>query len=131
MSAQVEIKPGSLLKKLDEVLSPEDLIEAACRLGTIKRQRKVDLPALVRATVLAMSPIPGMQTTIMTNYLSLVPVPMAPSSFYDRFSEPFAALMGELARRALRSVRETAPEDRTYADYGVLFETFSDVRIAD
>ncbi len=120
-----------MLKKLNEVIAPEDVIHAACRLGAIKRQRKVDMEALVQATVTAMTPIPGAETTAFANYISLTGLPLAPSAFYDRFSEPFAALMRELALRALRAVREVSPGDEVFGNYGTLLEHFTDIRITD
>ena len=114
-----------------ELIAPEDIIEAACRLGAIQRQRKVDMPALVQATIAAVLPTPGTQTTAFANYISLTGKRLAPSAFYDRFSDEFAALMREVALRAVKAVREVTPEDHRFADYGVLLETFSDIRVVD
>lgn len=122
---------GQLIKKFNELVSPDDIIEAACKLGAIKRQRKVDMQALVQATVMAMSPTPGAETTAFANYISLTGVPLAPSAFYDRYSEPFAGLMRELALRALRAVRDTSPQDRVLGEYGALLEHFTDIRVTD
>ena len=91
-----------LLEAFRELVGPEEIIEAGCRLGAIQRQRKVDLPALVQATIAAVLPTPGMQTTAFANYLSLTGEPLAPSAFYDRFSLPFAELMREVAQRPSR-----------------------------
>lgn len=114
-----------------ELVGPEELIEAGCRLGAIQRQRKVDLPALVQATIAAVLPLPGMQTTALVNYLSLTGESLAPSAFYDRFTLGFAELMREVAQRAIAGVRQAAPEDRAAMDYGVLLKEFSDVQLAD
>jgi hypothetical protein len=122
---------GELLKKLNEVIAPEDVIDAACQLGAIKRQRKVDMQALVQATVTAMAPIPGAETTAFANYITLTGLSLAHSAFYDRFSEPFAALMRELALRAVRAVRDVSPHDEVFGDYGRLLEHFTDIRITD
>ena len=119
------------IERMGELVSADEIIEAGRRLGAIKRQRKVDLPALVQATVAAMSPIPGAETSAFVNYLSITGVPLVPSSFYDRFSPEFAVLMQELAVRAVRMVREVSPKDRTVKDYGILLETFDDVQAAD
>src|SRR5260370_31365546 len=100
--ANAETRPRTpLLKTLAQLISPADIIEAACRLGAIQRQRKVDLPALVEATITAFAPIPGTQTTAFANYISLTGQQLAPSAFYDRFSQPFSDLMRELAERAI------------------------------
>lgn len=114
-----------------ELISPEDIVEAACRLGAIRRQRKVDLPALVEATIAAILPVDGTQTTAFANYIALTGQQLAPSAFYDRFSDEFADLMLELARRAMRAVREAAPADRRLEDLGVLLSEFSDVQVVD
>lgn len=114
-----------------ELIAPEDIIEAACRLGAIQRQRKVDMPALVQATIAAVLPTPGAQTTAFANYIALTGQQLAPSAFYDRFSDEFAALMREVALRAVKAVRELTPEDHRFTDYGLLLEAFSDVRVVD
>jgi hypothetical protein len=126
-----KVTAEGFIAKLGELVGPEEIIEAGRRLGAIKRQRKVDLPALVQATVAAMSPIPGAETTAFVNYLSITGVPLVPSSFYDRYSGEFAALMRELAARSVQMVREVSPEDRTVNEYGVLLEQFDDVQAAD
>jgi hypothetical protein len=119
------------LRVFRELVAPEDIIEAACRLGAIQRQRKVDMPALVEATIAAVLPIQGAQTTAFANYISLTGQRLAPSAFYDRFSDEFAALMREVAMRAVKAVRELTPDDRRFADFGVLLEEFSDVQVVD
>jgi hypothetical protein len=40
-------------------------------LGVVTRERKIDVPALVEATVLAMSGLPGTQTSAFANYIQL------------------------------------------------------------
>lgn len=128
---KVRVTQQGLIGSMGELIKAEDIIEAGTRLGAIKRQRKVDLPALVEATVAAMSPIPGAETSALVNYLAITGVPLVPSSFYDRFSPEFAALMRELADRAVQMVRRVSPEDRSLQDYGVLLEKFDDVQAAD
>jgi hypothetical protein len=113
------------------LIGPEEIIEAGCRLGAIQRQRKVDLPKLVEATITSMLPIPGAQTSALVTYLSLTGQKLAPSSFYDRFSAPFAELMKEIAKRALVVVREADPGHALVQDIGALLDEFSDVRVAD
>lgn len=128
---KVEVTKDGFIKKLGELVAAEDIIEAGRRLGAIQRQRKVDLPALVQATIAAMSPIPGAETSAFVNYMSITGVPLVPSSFYDRFSSQFAELMSELAARAIQMVREASPDDRCMDDYGVLLKRFEDVQVAD
>jgi len=112
-------------------VGPEEIVEAGCRMGVIQRQRKVDLPSLVEATIASVIPMPGVQTTILVNYLGLVDESLVPSSFYDRFTWPFAELMHSLALRAIEGVREATPEDRRRSDFGVLLKEFSDVQVVD
>jgi hypothetical protein len=118
------------LRAYNEMLSADDIIEAARRLGVIQRQRKTDVPALVEATVTALTPITGMQTTIFANYLSLTGQTIAPSSFYDRFTDEFAVLMKELACRAMKAVRQVEPKDEK-TEFAGLLDHFEDIRIAD
>jgi IS4 transposase len=122
---------SGFLRQYNNLFEPSAIIKAAISLGVIKRQRKIDLPELVRATVLALSPIPGTQTSALTNYSLLTGHLVAHSSFYDRFTLEFASLMKQLADRAIVAVREAAPDDPFLQRYGVLFEQFADVRIAD
>ena len=122
------IEPFAVFRKL---VSPEDIIEAACRLGAMQRQRKVEMPALVEATIAAVLPTQGAQTTAYANYISLTGQRLAPSAFYDRFSDEFAELMREVAMRGVAAVRELAPSDRRFSDFGVLLEQFSDVQVVD
>jgi len=129
-SAATEEAKG-FLEKFRTLVGPEEIIEAGCRLGAIKRQRKVDLPSLVEATILAVLPTPGMQMTAFANYAQLTGAILAPSAFYDRFSLPYAELMRELALRAMEGVREATPEHRRQKDFGVLLKEFSDVQVAD
>jgi IS4 transposase len=124
-------KQKSTMEAFRALVGPEEIIEAGCRLGVIQRQRKVDLPSLVEATILSVLPLPGMQTTVFANYLELTGAALAPSSFYDRFSMPFAELMRELSVRAMKAVHEATPEALRLNDFGVLSKEFSDVQIAD
>lgn len=123
-------QPG-VLDAFRDLVGPEEIIEAASRLGAIKRQRKVDMPALVQATIVSVLPTPGVQTTTLFNYLSLTGVPLAHSAFYDRFTPEFGFLMQELAGRAIEAVRVAAPTGRGLDDLGVLLKEFKDVQLAD
>jgi putative transposase len=125
------VKQQSIIDNFRALVGPDEILEAGCRLGVIQRQRKVDLPSLVEATILAVLPTPGMQMTVFANYGALTGALLAPSAFYDRFSMPYAALMRELALRAIEAVRQATPEDRRRHDFGVLLKEFSDVQIAD
>lgn len=119
------------LSAYSDLFSADDLWAAARKWGAVERARKIDVPALVEATVLAMSGLPGTQTTAFANYLHLTGDGVAPSAFYDRFSEPFAALMGEVSERAIAAVRAVAPEEREAKELATLLEHFRDVQVAD
>lgn len=112
------------------IITPDDILEVGMKLGAIERQRKVDFPALVQATILAFSPQAGTQMTAFQNYLALAGEDIAPSSFYDHFNAGYAKLMRELTGRALRAVRDAVPDGRE-SQFGALLEHFDDVRITD
>jgi hypothetical protein len=78
-----------------------------------------------------MSAQPGTQTTIYANYVQLTGHSLSLSSFYDRFTEPYAELMEQLAHRALQAVRAVAPLDPETEALGRLSALFGDVRVAD
>jgi len=127
-----ETIPTPFLSRFHELFSADEIWEAGRRLGVISRDRKIDLPALVEGTVLALSGLPGAQTSAFANYLQLAGHPLAPSAFYDRFTDPFAALTGELAARAIAAVRAAAPDGSAReADFARLLERFTDVRVTD
>lgn len=129
--AEAVTSTSSFLLKYRSLVGADEILEAGMRLGAIERQRKVDLPKLVEATILSLSPTPGTQMTAFENYLALAGDEIAPSSFYDRFSPGFAALMAEVATRAVKAVRDATPEGSPHSDFGVLFEQFKDVHITD
>jgi hypothetical protein len=119
------------LAKYHDLFDSEDLWAAARKSGAVERQRKVDLPALVEASVLALSGLPGTQTTIFANYLHLGGAKVVPSAFYDRFTHEFAVLMGELANRAVAAVRAVAENDPLGQELAGLLDHFKDVRVVD
>jgi hypothetical protein len=126
-----QLAESSLLDKFRYLIGADEILQVGRRLGVIERQRKVDLVKLVEATVLALSPVPGTQTTAFGHYLQLSGQELAPSSFYDRFTPEFAELMKGIALRAVRAVREMVPEDQNAHAFGVLLEHFDDVRLTD
>jgi hypothetical protein len=75
--------------------------------------------------------VPGAQTTAFLNYLGLSGESLAPSSFYDRFTDQFAELMKDVARRAIGHVRTVDSDGTLGRDLGELLEAFDDVRVAD
>ena len=126
-----ELPTTPFLAKYHALFDEDDLWAAARQAGAVERQRKMDLPALVEASVLALSGQPGTQTTILSHYMSLGGPPVASSSFYDRFTDEFATLMNELAGRAVLAVRAVEDDDAVAAHLGRLLEHFHDVRAVD
>jgi putative transposase len=129
--AEATVQTTAFLARFAELVGPDEIIEAGMRLGALERQRKVDLPKLVQATILALSPVPGTQMTGFQNYIGLTGVEIAPSTFYDRFNLGFAKLMEQVAERALEAVRDTIPRENRESDFGVLLQHFKEVRITD
>lgn len=125
--------PGTcaFMKAYETLIDDEAIVEAGSRLGVVQRQRKVDLAALVEATITSLFPLPGTQTSTFVEYLALTGEELAPSSFYDRFTDPFAALMKELATKAVLAVREAESAGDLVRDLGVLLKEFDDVRVTD
>jgi hypothetical protein len=123
--------PSPFLAQMHELFDPDDIWAAGRRLGVISRKRKLDLPAMVEGTVLALSGLPGAQTNAFSNYLQLAGDELAPSAFYDRFTEPFAKLMADLAARSVAAVRAIAPGSAREADFARLLKHFNDVRVTD
>ncbi|WP_437632380.1 IS4 family transposase [Sorangium sp. So ce854] len=123
--------PVPFLAKYHELFDADELWAAARQMGAVTRDRKVDVSALVEASVLAMSGLPGTQTTIFANYIQLTGQDLAPSAFYDRFTVPFANLMADVTRRAMAAVRAVDPSLRDVAEMERLLEHFSDVQVAD
>lgn len=113
-------------------LFDEDALWAAARSsGAVRRARSVDIAAFIEANVLAVSNLPGVQTTAQANYIGLMGKAVAPSSFYDRYTEEFATLMAEVSRRATLAVRAVAPLSPASGELDDLFERFDDVTLAD
>ena len=122
---------GGFLEQFRGLVGPDEIIAAGRSLGVIQRQRKVDLPKLVEATVLSMSGVPGAQTNALSNYLTLTGEELAHSSFYDRFTDEYAGLMKHVTKRALEHVRQVGSNDDLVRDLGALLQEFEDVRVAD
>ncbi len=95
---------------LRALVSAEDILEAARRLGALQRQRKVDLVALVESTVAAVTPVPGAQTTAFVNDIALTGQKLAPSAFYRTGAAAGdGAGMPQAVSRAPRSARMRGP----------------------
>ena len=123
--------PVPFLTAYHELFDADDLWAAARQMGAVTRERKVDVSALVESSVLAMSGLPGTQTTIFANYIQLTGQDLAPSAFYDRFTLPFANLMADVSRRAIAAVRAVDASLRDIAEMERLLQHFSDVQVAD
>jgi len=128
---KASLPPTPFLSSYHELFKSEDLWAAARQLGAVERDRKMDVPALVESVVLAMSGLPGTQTSAFANYIQLTGEAVAPSAFYDRFTEPFADLMADVSRRAIAAVRAVAPEEREAQELSALLEHFKDVQATD
>jgi hypothetical protein len=103
----------SLFDAWHDLVAPDDIIEVGRRLGVIKRQRKIDLPALVAATIGAVSPVPGSETSALVNYLQLV----------GAGEDEAKIALSSLNETALRAV---AVESREHADRCSLAQTHSE-----
>lgn len=123
--------PIPFLSAYHELFDSRDLLAAARQMGVVIRDRKVDVDALAESSVLAMSGLPGTQTTIFANYIQLTGQTLAPSAFYDRFTMPFANLMADVSRRAIAAVRAVEPSLRDIDELEGLLRHFADVEVAD
>jgi IS5 family transposase len=131
-AAEKPVLPSTpFLASYHELFKAEDLWAAARKLGAVERERKIDVAALVEATVLAMSGLPGTQTSAFANYIQLTGKAVAPSAFYDRFTDPFTDLMADVSRRAIAAVRAVAPDDSEALAFAALLKHFGDVQVAD
>ncbi len=128
---QLESLAIPFMEQFNELFDPDDIIAAGRRLGVIQRQRKLDLPALVEATILTLSGPDGPQTTIMGNYFTLSGERVAPSSFYGWFDAEYAELLQELATRAVAAVREVEDKRDRVSPDGSLLQRLGDIRLAD
>ena len=129
MDNQVPNTP--FLAAYHKLFNSDDLWSAARKLGAVSRERKVDLPALVEASVMALSGLPGTQTTIYAHYVELTGQTLAPSAFYDRFTQPYPQLLRYIAGRAVAAVRAVDEAEPAVAELGSLLDHFGDVRVAD
>jgi len=128
----LESLPIPFLDKFDELFDPDDIWAAGRQLGVVERKRKLDLPALVEATVLTLTGPDGPQTSIMGNYFALSGRRVVPSSFYDWFDGAYATLLAEMAGRAMAAVHAVEQElAEGPSPEGSLLARLGDVRITD
>jgi hypothetical protein len=122
---------ASAAEGLRGLVLADDILGAARKLGPRQRQRKVDLTALVEATVAAVTPVAGTQTTTFASSIALTGQKLSPSAFYKRFSHAFGHLVRQVAGRAVEAMREVAGEQRPFNELGMLLREFEDVQVAD
>lgn len=98
---------GATLRELFEKVLPTELIEYfSLQMGVVQRDRRLDIAAFVRGSVIAAgSPNGGLQTDAMRNYFESGAPRVARAAFYQRYDERFEALMAALAENALEYAR--------------------------
>lgn len=90
--------------KLDQHPGPQRIQALACELGVVRRQRKVDIVALVYRLALGFSAsnrrsLAGLRRALGSERRGTT---LAPSAFYDRFADQLAQLLDRLAAVARR-----------------------------
>jgi hypothetical protein len=98
---------GSDVQRIFEAVLPDEEIERwAAELGVVKRDRKRDVLALVRAMVIsAGTPSGGIQADALRAYLDHDVPEIGRSAFYQWFDESLERLMSRVAERALAYAR--------------------------
>jgi len=97
----------SLRQMLHSMLPATEINESARLLGVQLKRRKLDVPMLVRALVMAGgSPRFGFQAAVMDTYFKLEAPEVSRSAFYQWFNEPLAALTAHLGQQACAYVRQ-------------------------
>jgi len=108
---------------LTSLISPQLIRRRARSLGVVKRQRKVDVVALVYALVLGFER--GAKRSLASfrrAYCSSTGVTLAPSAFYGRFTPELAELMKQLTTHAFEHLNEgTSRLQRTLAAFAKVF----------
>jgi len=94
---------------MTSILSPRVIRQEARRLGVVRRERKIDVVALVQVLVLGFSgarrrTIAGFRRA----YELATGVTLAPSAFYGRLTPALAELLRELTLRAFDQLGENA-----------------------
>jgi putative transposase len=120
----------------DKIASPESFLKscvpadeirrAAHRLGVVRRRRKVDPVALLMGTVLVLCGRGGQSLAGMRRQMALrFGLELARSSFWNRFTKPFEALVTWLLERLQTASKERPPV------YTGLLRGFRDVVAVD
>jgi IS4 transposase len=116
----------SLRRSLTSVLPPRRIRTLARELGAVRRQRKVDIVALVYSLTLGFAvgnrrSLAGLRRT----YERATGTTLAPSAFYGRFTNELALLLQRLVSEALAKLSRKAP--RLAGTFGA----FEQVLVAD
>jgi putative transposase len=115
-----------ITQALTSLLPKRRIRDLARRCGAVQRQRKVDIVAFVYSLVLGFAAGDRRTLTgLRRAYTKTTGVPLAPSSFYDRFTEGLSTLMQTLMLEALDKL---APPR---AKLGSVFRRFREVLVAD
>jgi hypothetical protein len=90
---------------LKAALPREKVLGLARELGAVQRQSVIELDELVNALVLSSrTPAGGRQADVLRAYVEATGIEPVRSSFYDRFSKQFEALLERLLRDSLAAV---------------------------
>lgn len=103
-------KLSVLRREIASVIAPGRIVELARDLQVVKRQRKVDIVALVAALTLGLSG--GGQRTIALlrrAYECSTGQTLAPSAFYDRLTSRLAVLLKTLVEEAMAQLEAHSP----------------------
>ncbi len=96
---------------LSKVLPVKRIREIAERLGTVTRQRKVDIVALIAVLVLGGRSGPRRTLeSLRRSYERLTEQTLARSSFYDRVNERLVEILRLLVTKTARASRSDAAE---------------------
>ena len=110
-------------ESLTSLISPQLIRRRARRLGVVKRQRKVDVVALVYALVFGFDR--GARRSLASfrrAYCGSTGVTLAPSAFYGRFTPELAELMKQLTAHAFDHLKDGACKlQRALAAFARLF----------
>jgi hypothetical protein len=103
----------AIRRSLASILPKAKIKRLAKQTGAVHRRRKVDIVAFVYALVLGFSTnaertIAGLRRT----FERAAGVRLAPSAFYDRFTEPLTRLLERLIVDALRTIAQRKPRMR-------------------
>lgn len=103
-------KVSSLRHEIASVICPERIIELARTLQVVKRQRKMDVVALVAAVTLGFSATRKRTLALLRRaYERSTGQTVAASAFYGRLNARFALLLKTLVEEAMSAMQASAP----------------------